>query len=46
MIFRENPSSPEVKNIQVDLITWFTITLSIQLITKDAVFVIKGTQPR
>jgi hypothetical protein len=43
IIFKENHSSPEVKNIQVDLIIWFTITLSIQFITNEAVPVINGT---
>jgi hypothetical protein len=44
--FSENHSSPEVKNIHVERIICETITLSIPLIIKLAVFVIKGTHPR
>jgi len=40
--FREYHSSHRVKNTQVLLTIWFTITLSIQFIIKVAMFVIRG----
>jgi hypothetical protein len=40
--FKAYQSSQYVKKIQVDLTIWLTITLSIQLIIKVAIFVIRG----